>query len=476
MSDIEQTSFFKPAGRESRGLFWPFFLPYLAVFLGLFAWLLHSCTDSQASTADLLSGNAVMGGLLLSFLWVASLSGHLIRRMHDAGVSAFFFWLMLAMELLALALAAVFPFCEQSKMLASSLVIVILVVIPVLHIAISVFCCLASEQGTNAYGDSKANPGVMFKGTSWGGIIEDMLKLIVAMGILGGACNLAMKPFETVNETDSLVSLIRKGGVDRGKDAVFDKELKQGMDSVNDFINTKDNTGRTPLMWAVYSNFNNPDEARKLDLKRVFYVKALLASPGIRPSETDKDGFTALHWAAWSGMPACSLELVGSGLDLNAREGNGYTPLMLAAMRGNADTVEMLLKLGADAAATDKNSKTALQLVTGAEGAYSKRGDWKFYSLIFSDEREKAYSRTIGLLKNPPALVPMEELQAEASRKIQAAEAGKPAASDGAASVSSAEKGKEATVEEAAAAPAQTSPDQDPSADPQPLDQTSAGE
>jgi len=476
MSDIEQKSFIEPAGRETRSRFWPFFLPYLIVYILMAAWLPHVCTAAPVMTADLFAGQAVLAPLALLLAWAVCLVGHMIRRMHDAGVSAFFCWLMLALELLSLALAAVSPFFAESEMLASSLVILILVVIPVLHIALTVFCCLPTEAGTNAYGASALYPGVEFKGTSWGGIIEDMLKLIVVMGILGGMCNLAMKPFESVNATDSLVSLIRKGGAANGQDAVFDKELKQGMASVKDFINTKDNTERTPLMWAVYSNFNNPDDARKLDLKRVFYVKALLASPGIRPSETDKDGFTALHWAAWSGMPACSLELVGAGLDLNAREGNGYTPLMLAAMRGNSETVEMLLKLGADAAAADYADRTALQLVTGAEGAYSKRGDWKFYSLIFSKEREKAYSRTIELLKNPPARVPMEELQTAASRKAQAAKTGKPAASGGAAAVSAEEKGAEAEVEKAAAAPAQTSPDQAPSADPQPLDQTPAAE
>ena len=46
--------------------------------------------------------------------------------------------------------------------------------------------------------------------TDWLPIIKDMCILVAIMGALGYACNLAMKPFESVQVTDSLVSLIRK--------------------------------------------------------------------------------------------------------------------------------------------------------------------------------------------------------------------------------------------------------------------------
>lgn len=466
---MEQNSFFKPAGRESRRQFWPFFLPYLLVSLLLYALLIWQ--------REHVSAFVNLGGLLLCLVWVSCLSGHIIRRMHDAGVSGFFYWLLLAMLLATVHLSGVNPFVlvsSESGALVSAAFLLEYVIVPVLHLALVVFCCLPSEAGENAYGPSVAHPGVKFSGTSWGGIIEDMLKLVVVMGILGGLCNLAMKPFETVNVTDSLVSLIRKGGASKGQDPIFAAELAQGMKTTRDFINTQDNTGRTPLMWAVYSNFNDPKKSQELDLSRVFYVKELLKVPGIRAQEKDNDGFTALHWATWSGMPVCSVELVAAGLDINEKEGNGYTPLMLAAMRGNDETVATLLKLGADASLQNAEGKTALQLATLSEGAYKKRDDWK-YTLIFSDEREKAYNRTLSLLKNPPALVSLDTLRKEGQKKVEIAEAKKP--EEKGESISAEEKAVEISVGKAAEAPAQTAPEQAPSADPQPLDENvQAGE
>ena len=38
-------------------------------------------------------------------------------------------------------------------------------------------------------------------------------------------------------------------------------------------------------------------------------------------------------------MPYCTLLLAEAGLDINARENNGFTPLMLAAMRANNEVV-----------------------------------------------------------------------------------------------------------------------------------------
>ena len=40
--------------------------------------------------------------------------------------------------------------------------------------------------------------------------------------------------------------------------------------------------------------------------------------------------------------------LIGSGADVNAESPNGTTPLMMAAMYGNAATVKLLLESGAN--------------------------------------------------------------------------------------------------------------------------------
>lgn len=244
--------------------------------------------------------------------------------------------------------------------------------------------------------------------TDWGAIIKDMLILIAITGAIGGLCNLAMMPFEAKTPTDSLISLIGKGGQSNKDFKAFYKELQKGTENAAKenkvFINIPDQTGRTPLMWAAYANFNAPNKALKKDVgERVPYVEALLKVEGIDVQAKDNDGFTALHWAAWSGMPATSYLLIKAGLNVNQPENNGYTPLMLAALRGNAEVVRLLLQMGADASIKNAEGLTAEQLVTNSESAYKKRDDWK-YSLIFSEARELFYNEALAYLKNPPAM------------------------------------------------------------------------
>lgn len=259
--------------------------------------------------------------------------------------------------------------------------------------------------------------------TEWLPIIKDMCILVCIMGALGYACNLAMKPFESVQVTDSLVSLIRKGGVQDGKDDIFLKEFAEGCKVHADFVNTPDSTGRTPLMWAVYTNFNNPTLSLAKDADRAYYVQALLDAPGVNIHAKDQDGFTALHWAAWSGMPHSAAMLIKAGLDINEKEANGYTPLMLAAMRGDDTVVKMLLQLGADAAATNKDGLTAAQLADEKGAAYDKRQS-QIYTLIYSDERSKSYHLTQQLLKGAaPASATIDQVLAETEAVVNAAKA-----------------------------------------------------
>lgn len=259
--------------------------------------------------------------------------------------------------------------------------------------------------------------------TEWLPIIKDMCILVCIMGALGYACNLAMKPFESVQVTDSLVSLIRKGGVQDGNDDIFLKEFAEGCKDHRDFVNTPDSTGRTPLMWAVYTNFNNPQLSLAKDADRAYYVNELLNAPGVNIHAKDQDGFTALHWAAWSGMPHSAAMLIKAGLDINEKEANGYTPLMLAAMRGDDAVVKMLLQLGADTTATNIDGLTAAQLADEKGAAYDKRQS-QVYSLIYSEERSKSYHATQQLLKGAaPAAATIDQVLAETEALVNAAKA-----------------------------------------------------
>lgn len=311
--------------------------------------------------------------------------------------------------------------------------------------------------------------------TQWGPIIKDMFILVCIMAMLGYLCKLAMVPFEHTSPTDSLVSIIRKGAVTNGTDETFLKEMALGAEQVKDFVNYADNTGRTPLMWAAYCNFNDSKASLDKDVARLYYVRQLLATPGINVKQTDRDGFTALHWAAWSGMPYTAVLLLEADIDINAEDNSGFTPLMLAALRGNEQVTRVLLSLGADATKINKEGKTASQLAAENERAYSKRearifawtripglADFNLFELIFAPSREASYQGTIKLLTTHPTATSIETLKQEMVAAEAKASAEKAKAEETVADKSSIEA-NEATVEKAAEAPAQSASEQAPS-------------
>ena len=303
--------------------------------------------------------------------------------------------------------------------------------------------------------------------TQWGPIIQDLIILMCVMGALGFACKLAMQPFEVQAPTDSLVSLIRKGAAKQQengelRDQPFLKEMESVSKEAELGVNTPDRTGRTPLMWAVYANNNDPADTRKVDTRRLYYVFSLLETPGINTAAQDDDGFTAMHWAAWSGMRYCLTALAHAGLDINARESAGYTPLMLAAMRGNDETIEALLALGADPSLTREDGSTAASLAHEAKISYDKR-DNVVYTLIFKENRAKAYARTVELLK--AGKVESTPLTNDQLREIMLRAALEEQAKDNKEADEAAQEEKmELDIEKAAGAPPDTSPDQAPSA------------
>ena len=249
--------------------------------------------------------------------------------------------------------------------------------------------------------------------TEWKPIIKDFVILLVIMGVLGYACNLLKDAFAHKSPTDSLVSLIRKGDVKdvNGEeiDEPFLKELKEGIEKNADFVNTRDANERTPLMWAAYANFNDPEKATETDINRIYYIDALFdKSANIHAA--DEDGFNALHWAAWSGMRFTAYKLVKKGVSINQPENNDYTPLMLAALRGNDTVVDLLLKMGANPNAKNKDGLTAADLANNAAAAYSKRDSW-VYGPVFSENRQKSYDKTCTLLAENKGKISDEELK-----------------------------------------------------------------
>ena len=91
---------------------------------------------------------------------------------------------------------------------------------------------------------------------------------------------------------------------------------------------------------------------------------ALLAT-GIDVNSRDANGFTPLHFTAWKGHTNALRRMLEAGAELNARSTDDLTPLMLAARYRHSAAIEVLLDEGANADIRNDRGKVAAQLWKG---------------------------------------------------------------------------------------------------------------
>ena len=102
-----------------------------------------------------------------------------------------------------------------------------------------------------------------------------------------------------------------------------------------------------------------------------------LIAAGARFDIADVTGRTVLHCAAdspRSDSSAVVRNLLALGLDPNARDDSGNTPLMEAAAAGNEAVIEILVAAGADREARDVHGRSALDLVRENNWPLSAQG------------------------------------------------------------------------------------------------------
>ncbi|HJZ93005.1 MAG TPA: ankyrin repeat domain-containing protein [Gemmataceae bacterium] len=117
---------------------------------------------------------------------------------------------------------------------------------------------------------------------------------------------------------------------------------------------------------AVAADSPLADAAEKADWSR---VRTLLKERA-DANAAQKDGMTALHWAAHHDDAKVAKLLLAAGAGAKAENRYGVTPLSLACTNGNAELVRMLLAAGADPNTTLRGGESALMTAarTGKAG------------------------------------------------------------------------------------------------------------
>jgi ankyrin repeat protein len=156
-------------------------------------------------------------------------------------------------------------------------------------------------------------------------------------------------------------------------------------------IDVRDNSGRTPLHYAMRDDTWDHDER---ELSDVFHCVRLLLDSGASAeaqnnvgstplhaaaaSRTSQEivqllienstnidlrnniGQTALHEASQCGQPDILRLILNHNADVNAPDNHGWTPLLLAIRKARSEAVQLLLKHGASVTLRNDEGRTAL--------------------------------------------------------------------------------------------------------------------
>ena len=99
----------------------------------------------------------------------------------------------------------------------------------------------------------------------------------------------------------------------------------------------------------------------------------LLCQPDISVDERDHMDHTPLHWAVYQRDEVSTQILLKMGADPNAKDRNGLTTLHWATFTGNKGCIRQLLEAGADTRVKNKDGRTAKELAT----EYRNKDIWK---------------------------------------------------------------------------------------------------
>jgi hypothetical protein len=120
-----------------------------------------------------------------------------------------------------------------------------------------------------------------------------------------------------------------------------------------------------PLV-SIYMRPPGSSDAVKFFLSGRGRTKGSVSSK-VSCDDWDKSQMSAIHHAAERGFDHVIEMLVTKGSDVNVRNGNGNTSMMLAAKSGFPGTIEVLFRLNADLLAKNAGGQTAAHFAIQAD-------------------------------------------------------------------------------------------------------------
>ena len=114
------------------------------------------------------------------------------------------------------------------------------------------------------------------------------------------------------------------------------------------------------------------DETLRKEVRDGHYEESqlLLGNPALDPDAADRDGYTALMYAARGNKPELVTLLTKALVNLNLQNNGGETALIIAVKRGRVDAARLMLMAGADTTVLDRRERTALDWARERDRTY----------------------------------------------------------------------------------------------------------
>ncbi len=138
-----------------------------------------------------------------------------------------------------------------------------------------------------------------------------------------------------LNEVDNYQNCATHYTAANGNSEALELLIAEGAD-----LTLKNNEGCTPLMLAC-------KREHKITVRHEEVVQLLINSgKEIGLNEVDNSKSCAAHYNANNGNSGAMALLIDAGADLTLKNSGGYTPLMLACIKGHKEVVQLLINSG----------------------------------------------------------------------------------------------------------------------------------